>query len=85
MSIKETQEKFDISTHIFVPKHFKLSDEEKQKLLDKYNISEVQLPKISKSDPAIQKMEIKSGDVIKIIRNSPTVGEMEYYRIVANV
>ncbi|MFH1972718.1 MAG: DNA-directed RNA polymerase subunit H [archaeon] len=79
-----TEEKFDVSTHYFVPKHEKLSEEDKLALLEQYNISEIQLPKIMKSDPAIQKFNPKSGDVIKITRISPTIGEAVYYRLVSN-
>ena len=77
-------EKFDVSNHQFVPKHEKLTEEEKEKVLAKYNISENQLPKIKKADPAIQKFDPKSGDVIRIIRKSPTIGDTEYFRIVSN-
>jgi len=86
MSPKETSEtKFDVTTHSFVPKHIKLSEEEKEEVLEKFNISENQLPKIIKSDPAIQKFNPKAGDVIKILRKSPTIGETVYYRLVTNV
>ena len=74
----------DVSTHILVPKHVKLSEEEKKELLEEYNISLKQLPKITKSDPAIEHMETETGDVIKIIRKSPARGEINYYRVVIN-
>jgi len=65
-----------------VPKHEILSPEEKQKLLDRYNISEKQLPKIKSTDPAVIALNAKKGDVIKITRKSPTAGESYYYRLV---
>lgn len=74
----------EISTHILVPKHSKLSVEETNKLLDKLNISVNQLPKILKSDPAIRHIETEPGDVICIERNSPTAGKANYYRVVIN-
>ncbi len=85
MSAKEEKSKFDVTTHKFVPKHIKLSEEDKLKLLEKYNITDNQLPKIIKSDPAIQHLAVELGDVIKIIRKSPTIGDTEYFRLVANV
>ena len=82
---KEIVSKFDVTTHSFVPKHEMLSEEEKLILLEKYNITENQLPKILKGDPAIQHLTPKSGDVIRIYRKSPTIGETEYFRLVTNV
>jgi DNA-directed RNA polymerase subunit H (RpoH/RPB5) len=84
MSTKETP-KFDVTTHKFVPKHIKLNEEEKLALLEKYNISENQLPKILKSDAAIQHLAPTAGEVIKIIRKSLTQGEVDYYRVITNV
>lgn len=77
--------KVEITKHQLVPKHQKLSEKEKSALLEKHNISLEELPKISKKDPAIAHLEVKVGDVIKIIRPSKTAGETEFYRGVANV
>lgn len=66
--------------HILVPKHIKLSDKEKEEVLKKYNIKVGDLPKIFLSDPALADLDVKEGDVIKIIRKSPTSGEAVYYR-----
>jgi len=76
--------KLDLSKHEYVPKHAKLSNAETEKLLTNYNISKKQLPKILKSDPAIVDMELKQGDVVKIIRKSATCIESVYYRVVVN-
>ena len=80
----EEQEQFNIAEHILVPKHVKLTEEENQKLLEQYNISIKQLPEIRSSDPAIEHIGAKIGDVIKIIRKSPTIGETAFYRVVIN-
>lgn len=77
-------EKFNIQEHKLIPKHTKLSEEETQKLLEQYNISLKQLPKILKSDPAIKDLNAKPGDVIKIDRESPTMGKTSFYRVVLN-
>jgi len=75
-------EKMDVRLHVFVPKHVKISEEEKEKLLDQYNISLSQLPRISKMDPALASLEVKKGDIIKIERDSPTIGKSNFYRVV---
>lgn len=67
-------------THSLIPKHTKLSDKEKDALFEKYGISVQDLPKISITDPAIEHMLLKPGDVIKIDRTSSTAGETVYYR-----
>ncbi|MFO8016813.1 MAG: DNA-directed RNA polymerase subunit H [Candidatus Woesearchaeota archaeon] len=72
--------KIDISKHILIPKHSKLSEKDKKELLEKYNISIKELPKISKDDPVISDMGVAPGDVIKISRKSPTAGETVFYR-----
>lgn len=74
----------DITTHILVPKHSKLTEEESKVLLEKLNITVHQLPKILKSDPAIRHLNADVGDVILIERNSPTIGKSDYYRVVIN-
>lgn len=76
---------FDVRKHILVPKHVKLTEEEKKKLLGEYNLSLMELPKISVRDPAIAHLNVKEGDVIRIIRVSPTSGEAVFYRGVVNV
>lgn len=77
-----TKEKIDITQSILVPKHIKLKQEEVNELLQKYNISLRQLPKISVKDPASKLLEAKVGDVLKIIRKSPTASQSEFYRAV---
>ena len=74
----------DIRKHMLVPEHSKLTKKEIQKLLEKYNITLNELPKILSIDPAIEKLNVKPGDVIKITRDSPTAGVSIYYRVVIN-
>jgi DNA-directed RNA polymerase subunit H (RpoH/RPB5) len=73
---------FEVNKHILVPKHSKLNDSEKKKLLEEHHIEIKSLPKILKDDPAIEKLGIKAGDVIKIERKSITAGTAIYYRVV---
>ncbi len=79
------KKKFKADKHILIPKHSKLSDAQKEKLLEKYNISIKELPRILKADPAIISLNAKPGDVIKIARDSPTAGEAVFYRVVVDV
>jgi DNA-directed RNA polymerase subunit H len=74
--------KIDIDKHQLVPKHIILSEEEKAEVLKKYKASLRQFPRILISDPAIADKNPKVGDLVKIIRNSPTAGETVYYRVV---
>ena len=71
---------FDVKTHALVPEHILLSEKEKNAVFEKYTIVFKDLPKILANDPAIKQMKYKSGDVIKIIKKSPTAGIAEYYR-----
>ena len=71
-----------ILENYLVPRHRILSEKEKEELLKKYNISPLQLPKILTTDPIVQILGAKEGDIIEIIRKSPTAGETKYYRVV---
>ena len=73
---------FDVTKHSLVPKHTKLGDKDKESLLQHYNVSIRELPKILASDPAISKLNVKAGDIIKVERGSRTAGETIYYRAV---
>ncbi len=53
--------------HALQPKHTKLKPEEVKKLLEKYNISISQLPKVRADDPALPQGSMP-GEVIKIDR-----------------
>ncbi|MAG50101.1 DNA-directed RNA polymerase subunit H [archaeon] len=78
------KKKIDAINHIFVPKHIKLTEKEAKEFLKKLNIALDQLPKIPKKDPAIVSLEPQPGDIIKILRDSPTAGKTIYYRVVTN-
>ena len=77
--------KFKVDKHRLTPKHVKISEKDKNLLLEKYNVAPKELPKILKTDSAIRELDAKPGDVIKIIRVSPTAGESIFYRVVADV
>ena len=74
----------DMTHHTLVPKHTKISESEKEKLFEKYTTSARELPKILKNDPALTKLNVKEGDIIKVERKSKTAGISFYYRVVMN-
>ena len=74
----------EIPKHFLVPKHLKVSEAEKQKVLENYHVEMKDLPKIMRSDPAIAKLPLKIGDLIKVERVSKTVGVSSYYRVVVD-
>jgi len=76
------EKEINILKHKLVPKHIILKDEEKKELLEKLKILPEQLPKIITTDPVAKALGAKEGDIIKIIRNSPTAGVAIYYRLV---
>jgi DNA-directed RNA polymerase subunit H len=71
-----------ITNHIYQPKHEILSRKEAEEILKKYNTKPSQLPYIMISDKAIEDLDVRPGDIIKITRKSPTAGESVYYRFV---
>ena len=78
------KKKFDVTKHLLVPKHIKVSEREKQEILKKYNITVKELPKILINDSAIENLDVKVDDVIKVQRKSPTAGDVVFYRCVVN-
>jgi len=71
-----------ILEHNYVPTHVKLSEEEAKRVLERYNIIPQQLPKILSTDPIVQIIGANPGDIIMIIRKSPTGGVSIAYRYV---
>ncbi|UCG04672.1 MAG: DNA-directed RNA polymerase subunit H [Candidatus Heimdallarchaeota archaeon] len=73
---------FNLFKHYLVPLHEFATEEEINELEKRYSIFKHQLPKISAEDPAVQLLGAKVGDILKIVRNSPTAGEFIIYRAV---
>jgi len=71
---------FNITHHIYVPKHIVLNDEESEEIVSKFNTPKIKFPKILKSDPVARYFALKSGMMFKILRKSPEVGESISYR-----
>jgi len=74
--------KVDILMHNLVPKHTILTEEEAKEVLEKYNISAFQLPKMYVTDKVAIRIGAKAGDIVKIERKSPTAAHSYAYRLV---
>jgi DNA-directed RNA polymerase subunit H len=68
--------------HNLVPEHTILSEKEKKELLKEYDIRPDQLPRVLSNDPAVISVGAKPGQIIKIIRKSPTAKYATAYRLV---
>jgi DNA-directed RNA polymerase subunit H (RpoH/RPB5) len=73
---------FNITKHELVPKHEVIKDETViSQLVEMYNIkTKYQLPIILKSDPVAKYYGLKSGNLVKVTRISPSAGEYILYR-----
>jgi len=82
--IQETEEAptIDIFKNKLVPKSKILSEEETQKLLERYNISKQQLPKILAVDPVVKMLQAKPGDIIEFDRTNKSAGLSKFYRLI---
>jgi len=65
-------------------KHEVLGAEEATKLLEKFKVSEDELPRIKKEDAALVDLDYKVGSIIKITRKSATADKAVYYRVVVD-
>lgn len=73
---------FNIFEHELVPKHELLTPEEKMKILMEYRVQPYHLPRIRAADPAAKAIGARPGDIVRIIRKSPTAGKYVSYRYV---
>ncbi len=73
---------FDLFEHKLVPKHEILNEDEKKTLLAQHRVHPYQLPQISSLDPCVKAIGAKPGDVLRIIRKSPTAGKHMSFRYV---
>jgi len=71
----------DVSNHELVPEHTVIEESALDDVLEEYNISRTDLPRIQKSDPALPSAA-EVGDVIQITRDSRTTDEAIIYRLV---
>ena len=72
---------YNILDHVLVPPHRIIDNEEKKEVAKYYNIvNDSQWPEISRFDPVANAIGLKPGDVVEIIRSSPTSLTTKYYR-----
>jgi len=71
----------DVSSHELVPEHTVLDEAALEDVLEEYNISKTDLPKIRRRDPALPSAA-DVGDVVKITRDSRTTDRAVVYRLV---
>ena len=73
---------FDIQNHMLVPKHEIMTEDE---ILDEFSDVDYDfkdLPIIKSEDPVVKVINAKTGDVLRITRESQTAGVFVTYRIV---
>jgi len=80
--IPSTLPVFDIFDHEIVSKAEIVSDEEKQKLVEKYHAQPYQFPWVKASDPVSIILGAEPGDVISIKSKSETAGTADSFRYV---
>lgn len=73
--------------HELVPEHYLLKDEEAEKILAALKLTKDQLPKIKLTDPCVMTLDkicgpVEEGQIVKIVRKSPTSGVFVCYRLV---
>ena len=83
MAVKKQQ--ILVPDHVLVPKHEIMTKAEAEAVMERYHCKPTEMPLIYVTDPAIVKLGVKPGDLIRITRNSSTAGESIYYRYVVEV
>ena len=73
---------FNVTKHVLVPKHEKMTREYLKTLLKELKTTEKHLPKIKTTDPVSRYYGGKIGDLFKITRKSENSYETTYYRLV---
>ncbi|ESP87604.1 DNA-directed RNA polymerase subunit H [Candidatus Halobonum tyrrellensis] len=74
----------DVSQHELVPDHSLLDEPEHvEEVLEEYNVKKTDLPKITRTDPALPDAA-EPGDVVRIERDSRTTDTAVVYRLVVD-
>ncbi len=71
-----------VTDHELVPKHEVVPKDEAVKILRELGVTPQQLPLMRASDPVAREIGAKPGDIVRIIRRSPTAGKIVVYRFV---
>lgn len=72
---------FNVLNHNMVPHHEVVPEEERAAVFARFGAKEDQFPKILASDPGARACSARPGDVIRVVRDSPTAGEAVAYRL----
>ena len=73
----------NITKHILQPIFTLLNENDKQKLLEQFNIKVQQLPKLSIQDPICKYYKFPKLSVVKIVRKNSDSINSEYYRYIS--
>jgi DNA-directed RNA polymerase subunit H len=76
------KQQLDIMMHNLVPLHEIISEKEQKEIMEKYNVTPDQLPKILNTDPVSIFIGAQPGQIIKVTRESRTAKEAVAYRLV---
>jgi DNA-directed RNA polymerase subunit H len=76
------KQQLEIMRHNLVPTHEIISEKEQKEIMEKFNITPDQLPKILNTDPVSIFIGAQPGQIIKITRESRTAKEAVAYRLV---
>ncbi|XP_071686519.1 DNA-directed RNA polymerases IV and V subunit 5B-like [Rutidosis leptorrhynchoides] len=72
----------NITKHVLKPKHRVITDQEKEKLLKKFNLNEKQLPRMSEKDAIAQYYGLTKGQVVEVTYNGEITGLHVTYRCI---
>lgn len=75
-SFEETQ--YNVTKHVLVPKHRRLSKQEKNEVLSMYNTTADKISKLKRSDPICRWYQFKSKSLIEITREGTNGPEISY-------
>ncbi|MDH4123727.1 MAG: DNA-directed RNA polymerase subunit H [Thermoplasmata archaeon] len=83
----ELSDEFNVLEHELVPEHHLLKEDEAKKVLAQLKLTRDQLPKIRLSDPCVMTLDkicgpVEEGQIVKIVRKSPTSGISVCYRLI---
>jgi len=72
----------DISGHHLVPRHEVVDRKTAKGIIEDLGVEPANLPKIFTDDPAIRRLDLMPGDIVKVTRSSRTAGKTVIYRLV---
>jgi DNA-directed RNA polymerase subunit H (RpoH/RPB5) len=73
----------DIMEHRYQPQFIQLTKDDMENVKNAWCATNEDIPKLKMSDPVAKYLGLKKNEIIKIIRYSPTSGEVIAYKIVS--